>query len=153
VIPTPTTPDHPFIDLQEVRTLHRHVHHLITRRTYLFEAFQRSADGRAILAALDLIPALSAEIERLSALAAASRLDQANLTAAARATLAAHHDGERDPLFYLRDELSAQTARAITPDAPADATRAARAGSGAPARPLRYRHPYPQDRPRGGDGR
>ncbi len=31
-----------------------------------------------------------------------------NLAAAARATLAADHDGEPDPLYYLRDELHAQ---------------------------------------------
>ncbi|MFI5955541.1 hypothetical protein [Cryptosporangium sp. NPDC051539] len=30
----------------------------------------------------------------------------ANLIAAARATLAAHADGEADPLYYLRDELT-----------------------------------------------
>jgi len=31
-----------------------------------------------------------------------------DLVAAARATLAADHDGEPDPLYYLRDELQAQ---------------------------------------------
>ena len=37
-----------------------------------------------------------------------TRLDRANLLAAARATIAAHHDGEPDPLAYLRDELNVQ---------------------------------------------
>jgi len=36
------------------------------------------------------------------------RLDRANLIAAMRATLGAHHAGERDPLWYLRDELQAR---------------------------------------------
>jgi hypothetical protein len=36
------------------------------------------------------------------------RLDRANLAAAAFATIAAHQDGEPDPLSYLRDELGAQ---------------------------------------------
>lgn len=38
----------------------------------------------------------------------AVRLSRANLLAAARASIAADHDGERDPLSYLRDELGAQ---------------------------------------------
>jgi hypothetical protein len=36
------------------------------------------------------------------------RHDSNNLLAAARAALSAHADGEGDPLFYLRDELTAQ---------------------------------------------
>ncbi len=39
---------------------------------------------------------------------ARTRLDYADLLAAARATLGAHHDGEDDPLSYLRDELHAK---------------------------------------------
>lgn len=50
---------------------------------------------------------LSAIITRLVAELEATRLDRANLLAAMRATLAAHAEGERDPLFYLRDELNA----------------------------------------------
>jgi hypothetical protein len=49
--------------------------------------------------------ALSAEITRLSAEIEHSRLDRANLLAAMRAALAAHADGEADPMWYLRDEL------------------------------------------------
>jgi hypothetical protein len=52
--------------------------------------------------------ALSAEVTRLTAELAAARLDVANLLAAIRAALAAHVDGEVDPLYYLRDELSAR---------------------------------------------
>ena len=40
-----------------------------------------------------------------------TRLDYADLLAAARATLGAHDDGEVDPLSYLRDELHAQAQR------------------------------------------
>jgi hypothetical protein len=55
--------------------------------------------------ALDDVPALSAEVTRLSGELRHARLDRANLLAAARAAIAAHHDGEPDPLSYLRDEL------------------------------------------------
>ena len=37
-----------------------------------------------------------------------ARLDRANLRAAMRAALAAHADGEPDPMWYLRDELNAR---------------------------------------------
>lgn len=50
---------------------------------------------------------LAAVVTRLSAELEATRLERANLLAAMRATLAAHAEGERDPLFYLRDELNA----------------------------------------------
>jgi DNA-binding transcriptional regulator YiaG len=58
--------------------------------------------------ALDTIPLLAAEITRLRRRLTASLNDFSNLLAAARATLSAHADGEEDPLFYLRDELTAQ---------------------------------------------
>ena len=48
---------------------------------------------------------LTAEITRLTAELAATRLSTANLLAAAKATLDAYADGESDPLYYLRDEL------------------------------------------------
>ena len=51
---------------------------------------------------------LSAEVTRLNAELTATRLDMANLLAAIRAALAAHADGEADPLYYLRDELNAR---------------------------------------------
>ena len=52
--------------------------------------------------------ALSAEVTRLNAELTAARLQSANLLAAIRATIAAHADGESDPLYYLRDELDAR---------------------------------------------
>jgi hypothetical protein len=52
------------------------------------------------------VPALVSEVERLYVLLLEGRRRYADLAAAARATLAAHTDGEPDPLAYLRDELS-----------------------------------------------
>jgi hypothetical protein len=59
---------------------------------------------------------LVAELARLAGELDQARLDRANLRAAMRATLAAHADGEADPLWYLRDELGAA-------DSHADASR------------------------------
>ncbi|PRX98169.1 hypothetical protein [Allonocardiopsis opalescens] len=53
------------------------------------------------------IPVLVAEIDRSRALLDLTSGQYADLVAAARATLAAHGDGEDDPLWYLRDELAA----------------------------------------------
>ena len=50
---------------------------------------------------------LSAQVTLLAEELERSRLDRANLRAAMRATLAAHADGEPDPMWYLRDELTA----------------------------------------------
>jgi hypothetical protein len=61
---------------------------------------------RFLEAALADVPALSAEVARLSAEVRDTRLDRADLLAAARSTLAAYADGEDDPLSYIRDELS-----------------------------------------------
>ena len=62
----------------------------------------------ALNRALDMLPFLSAEITRLRRRLATTLHDLNNLLAAARATLSAHADGEEDPLYYLRDELTAQ---------------------------------------------
>jgi hypothetical protein len=58
-----------------------------------------------IASALADTPTLAAEITRLRAELADTRLDRANLLAAARAAIAAHRDREADPLSYLRYEL------------------------------------------------
>ena len=50
---------------------------------------------------------LATEVTRLSADLATARLWHANALAAMRATISAQRDGEADPLYYLRDELSA----------------------------------------------
>ena len=65
---------------------------------------------RDIADALNDTVALSAEITRLPAELQDTRLDRANLLAAIRATLAAHADGEPDPMWYLRDALDAPSA-------------------------------------------
>ena len=58
--------------------------------------------------ALDTIPLLSAEINRVRRQLTTTLTDLNNLIAAAKATLSAQTDGEEDPLYYLRDELTAQ---------------------------------------------
>lgn len=94
-------------------------------RVRLPEVMTRNSDARDIVAGFaGSMPSLSAmwqhiqaaladsrdlayEVARLSAELVTARLDRANLLAAMRATLAAHSDGEADPLSYLRDELHA----------------------------------------------
>lgn len=65
----------------------------------------------ALLTAIADIPVLLDEIGRLTWLLSWTRTEFANLLAAARATLAAQHEDEPDPLSYLRDEVA--THRAI----------------------------------------
>jgi len=65
------------------------------------------ASGRVLARALATIPALCDEIDRLSSAMAIIRRRYHDLIAAARATLTATADGEADPLYYLRDELTA----------------------------------------------
>jgi hypothetical protein len=61
-----------------------------------------------LLSAFADILALTDEITRLRVSLAQARLDLANLAAAALASIAAHDEGESDPLCYVRDELRAQ---------------------------------------------
>ncbi len=53
-------------------------------------------------------PVTRTEIVRFAGLILATLRCYQNLVAAARASLAAHEDGEPDPLYYVRDELRAQ---------------------------------------------
>jgi hypothetical protein len=69
---------------------------------------------RLIDTALADLPAALADLGRVRAELEAVRLDRANLLAAIRATLAADAEGEPDPLGYLRDELDATGAPAVT---------------------------------------
>lgn len=112
MVNTPTTPHDPLIDLQEARAQHRYTQRLIDTHP-LTSTLLHTATGAAILTALDSIPALCDEAERLRVLVSLVRLEYADMVAAARATIAADHDGESDPLYYLRDELSA---RGLLPD-------------------------------------
>ena len=66
-----------------------------------------SAAWQHIEAALADARDLATEVTRLSAELTAARLWHANALAAMRATIGAQRDGEPDPLYYIRDELSA----------------------------------------------
>jgi len=66
-----------------------------------------SAAWDQIRAALADVRDLATEVTRLSAELAVARLWYANALAAMRATIGAQRDGEPDPLYYIRDELSA----------------------------------------------
>jgi hypothetical protein len=91
-------------DLLEVTTRHHIARDLTTGLAdqHPTEIWQHLLDSFAD------IPALTTEITRLRAELAHQRLDHANLAAAALAAIAAHDDGDPDPLCYLRDELRAQ---------------------------------------------
>jgi hypothetical protein len=103
---TNTHPNHR-IDLEEITARNQTARHMIAgfsaAMPTLAEIWQH------LEAALADTPALSAEITRLHAELAHTRLDRANLLAAARAIISAHLDGEPDPLSYLRDELAARS--------------------------------------------
>jgi hypothetical protein len=96
-------PNH-HIDLEEITARNQTARHMIagfsTAMPTLAEIWQH------LEAALADTPTLSAEITRLHAELTGTRLDRANLLAAARAVISAHLDGEPDPLSYLRDELA-----------------------------------------------
>jgi hypothetical protein len=101
------TSHHNRIDLQEVTTRNTHAREIVAG----FSAATPPplADiWTYVETALADTPALVAEITHLRAELTGSRLHRANLVAAIRATIAAHNDGEDDPLSYLRDELHAQ---------------------------------------------
>ncbi|GII01775.1 hypothetical protein [Planobispora takensis] len=105
----PNTHPYPDRDLQEALTRNQIARQLVT-------AFSRSTLSLAdlwqhVFAALDDTFTLIAEVARLRADLARARHSRANLIAAARATLSAHHEGESDHLWYLRDELDGGDAR------------------------------------------
>jgi hypothetical protein len=81
------------IDLGAVRE-----HHRVAERTRAYAALWAAAAD---------IPVLLAEIGRLESLLTLARVRHADLTAVARAAVAAERDGENDPLWYIRDELAA----------------------------------------------
>jgi hypothetical protein len=93
------------IDLQEVANRNDAARHIVAGFS---SAMPTLADiWRHLEAALDDMPVLSAEVTRLTAELRDTRLNHANLLAAARATLSASLEGEPDPLCHLRDELTA----------------------------------------------
>jgi len=90
----PTRAPRPILDLDAVRAHHAHA--------------RVTVDLDALWTSLADVPVLLAEIERLRSLLWLSRASHAYLLAAARAAIAAEHDDEHDPLWYLRDELAAR---------------------------------------------
>ena len=101
----PNAIPHTDINLQEVSARNDSARHIVAGCA---SAMPTLADmWRYLQDALNDTAALSAEISRLSAELEDTRLDRANLLAAMRATLAAHADGEPDPMWYLRDALDA----------------------------------------------
>lgn len=104
----PNTDPHSDINLQEVAARNDNARHIVAGCA---AAMPMLADmWRYVQDALDDTLALSAVITGLSAELKRIRLDRANLRAAMRATLAAHADGEPDPMWYLRDALDAPEA-------------------------------------------
>ena len=94
------------IDLEEIAARNQTARHMIagfSAEMPVLADFWRHLDT-----ALADNLTLSAELARLTAELAATRMDRANLLAAMRAALAAHADAEPDPLSYLRDELNAR---------------------------------------------
>lgn len=100
----PNTNPYPEINLQEVTATNDNARHIVAGCA---EAMPTLAGmWQYVQNALDDTLTLSAEITRLSAEIQRTRLDRANLHAAMRAALAAHADGEPDPMWYLRDALN-----------------------------------------------
>jgi outer membrane murein-binding lipoprotein Lpp len=101
----PRTHPNPGIDLHQINARNDQARHIVAGCA---SALPTLADRwRAIDQALSDAVLLSALVTRLSAELDRVRLDRANLRAAMRAALAAHADGEPDPMWYLRDELDA----------------------------------------------
>jgi hypothetical protein len=95
------------IDLEEITARNVTAQHIVAG---FATATPTLADiWRYLQNAFSDIPKLAAEVTRLATELNNTRLDRANLLAAAHATIAAHHEGEADPLAYLRDELNAHT--------------------------------------------
>jgi putative intracellular protease/amidase len=95
------------VDLQEALTSYANAMQMIHGHPVVRLVFRIHATT-AITAALATIPALSRETWHLRGLLHLARLDHANLIAAARATVRADHEGEPDPIWYVRDELAAR---------------------------------------------
>jgi hypothetical protein len=104
----PNKPPYINIDLEEVTARNNTAQHIVagfaTTMPTLADIWRYLHD------AFSDVPTLAAEITRLATELNNTRLDRANLLAAARATIAAYHEGEADPVAYLRDELNAHTA-------------------------------------------
>ena len=92
---TNTNPE-PDIDLAQISTRNTHSRHIVVGCASALPAL--AAMWQELDDALADTIALCALVTRLSAERDRARLDRANLRAAMRATLAAHADGESDPV-------------------------------------------------------
>ena len=101
----PHTHPNPGIDLHRINARNDQARHIVAGCTSALPTL--AGMWRAIDDALSDAVLLSALVTRLLAELDRVRLDRANLRAAMRAALAAHAEGEADPLWYLRDELDA----------------------------------------------
>jgi hypothetical protein len=102
----PDTHPNPGIDLPQINTRNTHARHIVagfaSALPSLAGIWQTLDDTLADTAGLSALATwLFVELDR-------TRLDRANLRAAMRAALAAHADGDPDPMWYLRDELDAR---------------------------------------------
>ncbi len=89
-MPSNTHPTHDEIDADELAAIARR----LDRSAGLFIGHARTDVTR-----------LPAEVHRLRQAVEHQRLAHGYLLAAARATIAAHRDGEADPIAYLHDQL------------------------------------------------
>ena len=94
------------IDLQEIVSRNDTTRHIIAG--FSADMPTLSEVWRHLQAALADTPVLVTEVTKLSNELKEIRRDLANLLAAVRAALAAHSEGEADPLWYIRDELASQ---------------------------------------------
>ena len=111
------THQNPDIDLHQINARNVRARGIVAYRVLAMPALAdlwRHVDDALTDAVLlsALVARLSAHVSRLCDELDRARLDRANLLAAMRAALAAHADGEADPLWYLRDELDAAESRA-----------------------------------------
>jgi hypothetical protein len=97
------------IDFQEITARNETARHMIAG--FAAEMPPLADFWRHLDTALTDTRTLAAEVTRLSAELAVTRLDAANLLAAIQSTITAYADGEADPLWYLRDELNARQTR------------------------------------------
>jgi hypothetical protein len=101
----PNNAPHSVIDISEVLSRNLAARDIVSGFASAMPTL--SAAWQHLQTALSDTRDLAAEVARLSADLAAARLHHANALAAMRATIGAQHDGEPDPLYYIRDELSA----------------------------------------------
>jgi outer membrane murein-binding lipoprotein Lpp len=113
----PKTHPSPDIDLAQISIRNTHARHIVAGCASALPVL--AAMWQELTDALTDTATLTAHVTRLSADLERTRLDAANLRAAIRAALAAHAEGEPDPLWYLQDELNAPQASSAASRRPA----------------------------------